>query len=179
MRNAVAHHEGVHVTPEFAREAIFGLRRNAAVLDRTEVVAGTIMFPNPTVVHPSDPIARAQGLMLAHDYSQLPVVDEQGALIGLVTDRSILRRLQRERGAADPRQIPVEGALVENAMARLAPDAPLVLVARALQNRSEIRCVVVVNARPVGIITPADLLRFRLPHDGAGASAVNAPDLAN
>jgi CBS-domain-containing membrane protein len=110
VRNAVAHHEGVHVTPEFGRELIFSLRRIATVLDRTEVVAGTIMFPNPTVVRPWDPIAKAQGLMLAHEYSQLPVADDQEALMGLITDVSILRRLQQENAVADPRKVRVEEA---------------------------------------------------------------------
>ncbi len=44
-----------------------------------------------TVVQKTDAISSALDLMIEHDFSQLPVVDENGTLLGMVTYESIMR----------------------------------------------------------------------------------------
>jgi CBS domain-containing protein len=46
---------------------------------------------NVTVIKKTDPISSALDLMIENDFSQLPVVDENGILLGMVTYESILR----------------------------------------------------------------------------------------
>lgn len=45
----------------------------------------------PVVARPNEPLADAIEQMLGHDYSQLPVVDADDTLLGIVTSDSILR----------------------------------------------------------------------------------------
>ena len=51
--------------------------------------------PKPVYVLPGDPIQKALSLMIEHDYSQLPVVDnyDERKPIGLITSDSIVRVL--------------------------------------------------------------------------------------
>lgn len=60
-----------------------------------------IMTRQVVSVRPDASIVDAADLMLKHRISGLPVVSEQGKLIGIVTDRDLLRR--RESGAEPAR----------------------------------------------------------------------------
>lgn len=162
IRNAIAHQDGVHVSTDFARDVILRLRPMAAALDGHEIVAATVMIPAPATVRPDDPIAKAQGVMLSHDYSQLPVCELDETLVGLVTDQSLLRRLRRRGAGTNPRQVLVIEALAEHAMTTVSPDAPVTEVSREIQRDPRLRAALVVDDRRVlGIITHADLLRFQ------------------
>ena len=46
---------------------------------------------NVISIHKTDQITYALDLMIEHDYSQLPVIDEDGRILGMVTYESILR----------------------------------------------------------------------------------------
>ena len=47
------------------------------------------MTPNPYTIRPNAPLHEALGLMRKESMRHLPVVDESGQLVGLVTDRDI------------------------------------------------------------------------------------------
>ncbi len=47
------------------------------------------MTPNPITIKPSIPIPEAREILKRHDFRHLPVVDSQGRLVGIVTDRDI------------------------------------------------------------------------------------------
>ena len=47
----------------------------------------------PVAVSPQDTVKKALELMIEHDFSQLPVVDESRKPLGIVTSDSILRAL--------------------------------------------------------------------------------------
>jgi acetoin utilization protein AcuB len=51
------------------------------------------MTSNPICGHPEMPVTEAQELMREKKFRHLPIVDEDGSLIGLVTQRSLLRAL--------------------------------------------------------------------------------------
>jgi len=48
----------------------------------------------PITVSPQDTIQKALALMIEHDFSQLPVVDDKKKPCGIVTSDSILRALK-------------------------------------------------------------------------------------
>ena len=48
---------------------------------------------NPVTVYDTDPVTKAQELMVKNKFSQLPVIDKQGKVLGLITSDSILRAL--------------------------------------------------------------------------------------
>jgi CBS domain-containing protein len=54
-----------------------------------------IMTPNPITIPPDATIGEAAQLMLKHKISGLPVVDAQGALVGIITESDIFRLIVR------------------------------------------------------------------------------------
>lgn len=50
--------------------------------------------PKPVVVQSGETLARSVELMIEHDFSQLPVVDATGKLVGMITSDSAIRALE-------------------------------------------------------------------------------------
>jgi acetoin utilization protein AcuB len=55
-----------------------------------------VMIRNPITVSPDTPIAEGASLLLKHKIGCLPVIDEEGSAVGIVTDADFLRYLARE-----------------------------------------------------------------------------------
>ena len=59
------------------------------------VPAGQILTNPPLTVKETTPLLKAAVLMLTHDLNQLPVVDEDGALVGVVGYKTIARHIPK------------------------------------------------------------------------------------
>src|SRR3546814_15071724 len=70
--------------------------------------ARDVMTPDPACCSPSDSVKDAAALMVGNDCGEIPVVDEGGQLVGVITDRDIACRCVAEGKSAD--------TLVEEAM---------------------------------------------------------------
>jgi CBS domain-containing protein len=55
--------------------------------------AADIMTPDPACCAPDTPLGAVAKLMVQHNCGQIPVVDAEGQLIGVVTDRDIVCRV--------------------------------------------------------------------------------------
>ncbi len=116
-------------------------------------------------------------LMVEQDIRALPVVDEGGSLIGMVTHRELLRflipdfvqrtksgefraptRSQLLRGPADPQLIPVKEAMARSVLC-LAEDQTLADVANLMNTKDLDRFPVVREGVVVGFLTRADVIR--------------------
>lgn len=51
------------------------------------------MTPNPVTAHPDDPLPLLAYKMMEHNIRHIPVVDEQGKLLGVVSIRRVLRHM--------------------------------------------------------------------------------------
>ncbi len=51
--------------------------------------AGAIMTPNPVTISPDAPVSSALRLLQENDCRHLPVLDEEGELVGMVSDRDL------------------------------------------------------------------------------------------
>ncbi len=49
-----------------------------------------VMTPNPKLVQPDTPLSRALDILLSSDFTGLPVVDQQGRPVGIITDGDLL-----------------------------------------------------------------------------------------
>lgn len=58
--------------------------------------AETFMRTNIVLIHPDDPIMKVGALMLARQMSRLPVVDDAGNVVGIISRRMIYRALAEE-----------------------------------------------------------------------------------
>ncbi len=115
-----------------------------------------VMTRNPVCCAPETRLSDAARLMAEHDCGELPVLDEGGRPIGVVTDRDICcRGMAQEKGP---------DASVREVMSRPAvtttPDADLDDCCRTLEE-NQIRRIPVVDetGRCCGMVSQADIAR--------------------
>lgn len=61
--------------------------------DSTEVSVGDVMTPSPVACHPNDEIDVALAVMSTHQIRRVPIVNEMGGLVGIVTQADIATRM--------------------------------------------------------------------------------------
>lgn len=76
------------------------------VLEVFSMKAEKIMSKNPTTVTPDTPLLKAQSLMFVHKVGRLPVIDEKGYLIGIITKGDVFNTLIGNNFTAHPRLRP-------------------------------------------------------------------------
>ena len=126
------------------------------------------MTPSPVAMPASATVVEAiADITTRLRFTSLPVVDDRGALVGLVTLRR-LREVPPERRAttrlaavARPR-----GKLVT-----VAPDEPLADLLGRVSAGEDGRALVLDGERPVGIVSPTDVMRVLAAADQRGSRA--------
>lgn len=120
----------------------------------------------------NDTLAKADELMRRRHIRHVPVLDEDGALCGVVTHRDLFRgALLRALGyGSRAEQHLLDSMVVKEAMsenpATTGPDATLGEAARLMQTR-KVGCLPVVEGdKLVGILTEGDFLRLVAQGDG-------------
>lgn len=114
-------------------------------------------------VKTGDIVSDALKLMIDHDYSQLPVVDANGALTGIVSEQSIARtfyHLNHKRSAQQP-IIDILSIQVDHCLdtpATVEPESDLFEALASLRDRYSV--IVTQNNKPVGILTDYDTTAF-------------------
>jgi cystathionine beta-synthase len=104
--------------------------------------------------HRGEPIRKVIGLLRDHSISQLPVLDENDRMIGLVAEADLLRHLVSSEGKLDD---PID-PLVESDYATVTPATRVVLL-RNIFNDAKL-VVVQDGDRTIGIITKIDLIEY-------------------
>lgn len=116
----------------------------------------------------SDTLRSAVELVLARRVRHIPVVDGDGAVIGILTDRDVKRALPTVllETSEENYQRLLDETLVTRVMTRdpltVAPDTPLGEAVRIMVEKSVGGLPVVEGRRLVGIITQTDALRVLL-----------------
>lgn len=137
-------------------------------------------------ITPDASIAEAIARMISHEVSGMPVIDDHGRLVGMITEGDFLRRA--ETGTEGPRRRWVElllgagseaedyarshGRSVRHVMSTnvltVAPEASLDEVVRVMEEHAIKRIPVLEEGRVVGIVSRADLM-------SAVAARISAP----
>lgn len=121
---------------------------------------------------PDDSLNEPARLMWDCDCGAVPVVDEAGMLVGIITDRDICM-------AAYTRGQPLSSLSVASVMAKnvavASPRDSLESVAQLMRQRQVRRVPIVDEGRLVGVVSVADMIRHL---EGAGSSAVLGVELA-
>jgi CBS domain-containing protein len=122
-------------------------------LDSSTATVKDLMSRQVVAVSSSTRVSEALELFGNTDFQHLPVVDEEQALIGLVSDRDLLGR---------------EGELREFMASKVltaSPDTSLEQAAQALaKQRFHSLVVVDERRRPLGMLTSSDMLNFLVSH---------------
>ena len=142
----------------------------------------SVMSPDVVVLRPDQTLAEAADLLADHGIGAAPVVDDSGAVVGLLRDEDLLatearlhvpttiailgvdftlpsqvRRYDEELRQAIASTV---GGAMETEFPHLGPDASIEDAA-TLMHESDVTHVVVVNAgKPIGIVARGDLVRF-------------------
>lgn len=134
-----------------------------------------LMTPDPAVVTSTTTAGEAGALMLASRLRHLPVVDQDGALVGILSDRDLRGPIVggTDDAARPPAIDAAVGALMTRDVAVHAPDDELGAVARTMVER-RVGAIPIVDAarRPVGIVSFVDVLRRLAAEHEADARAV-------
>lgn len=140
----------------------------------------TAMAGNPITIDPEASVGTALEVMRSKGIRHLPVVDETGLLVGIVTDRDLRhaalapaleeflpRRAQRHR-----RQIvrAVENLRVRDVMTwavvTTTPEAPMLYAALVMVESRVGSLPVLENGRLVGLLTEQDVLKALMQEGG-------------
>jgi CBS domain-containing protein len=151
-----------------------------------------IMTRNVITAAPEIPVEEAVRLMLGHNVSGLPVIDDTATVVGIVTEGDLLRRTETgtERQRARwlefliaPGLLAEEymrthgrkvGEVMTAAVISVTAQTPLAEIVALMESRRIKRLPVIENGRLIGIISRADLLRAlaeMLPKSSVGPTS--------
>jgi len=148
-----------------------------------------VMTRDVITVSPTTSIHQAARLMVEHGVSGLPVVDDDGRLVGIISEGDLILRQTRredrpwwrsffENGEQLAREYQkavgtTVGEVMTRSVATISPVWGIEMAAAILQNRRIRRLPVVRDGQLVGIVSRADLIKAlatevgRRPKDGA------------
>jgi CBS domain-containing protein len=132
-----------------------------------------VMTRNPVSIDPDAPVGTAIAIMAEHKIRHLPVVDDAGVIVGVVTDRdlrcaALAPALEGHLSGEARRRLRGVGLTLENLRVRHAmtwhpvtatSDMPLTQAAALMLEKRVGSLPVLENAALVGILTERDALR--------------------
>jgi CBS domain-containing protein len=154
--------------------------------------AGDVMIREVVTVGPDTPVLQIVQLLLSRGISGVPVVDEDGGLVGVVSEGDLLRRVEigteKRRGSwrafftgtatLAEEYVRSRGTVARDIMTRevvsVARTTPLADIAELMEQRHIKRVPVLEDGRLVGLVSRSNLLRaFASQHaePGPGAAA--------
>jgi CBS domain-containing protein len=130
-----------------------------------------VMTTNPETLPESTTVREAAETMRANDIGDVVIVDDNGAISGILTDRDIVVRVVAE--GRDPRVTRI-GDIGSRELTAASPDDPVDRAVQLMRERAIRRLPVVDKGKPVGIVSIGDLALDRDP-DSALADISAAP----
>ena len=114
------------------------------------------MSTDLVTIHPDEPVEMAANLMDWNRVRHVPVEDDSGVVVGLVSSLEVLQYFNRGMGAEED---PVTVASVMNpSPLTAAPEMPILEAAHLMGDRKSDCVVVAQQGRLVGIVTERDLM---------------------
>jgi CBS domain-containing protein len=181
---------GIITNSDLVHKGGLGIRVDLlAVLDKPELhatlerlasgakMAADVMTPGPVTVDPRTPLPRVAEIMTHRRLKRLPVVDEHGALVGMVSRVDLLRTASGtfERKEPVAREMGLQGNVPLSRVMRrdvptVHPDTVLPEVFQAVISTRLNRALVVdADRRVLGIVTDAEMLERLTPSLRSGA----------
>lgn len=150
------------------------LQTEMELLRRSGLRVEEVMSQPPITVRAEDSLGLAAARMVRHAITRLPVVDEQGRLIGMISRLDVLRQVM-EVPQRPLRQVALReaarmvGEVMTGEVPMVPEEAGLPEVVGAFLSSGEHRLIVVDRAgRPVGLISDSDVIGRIQPQDRRG-----------
>ncbi len=134
---------------------------------RDQLAVRDLMTRSPRTVSPTTPLRDAAKDMVRAGVAGLPVVDEEGRVIGMLSQRELLQYMLTnylQRGtspsapSSDQRTRTVREVMTRQVLC-VSPDQPITEVASMMTNKDVDRVPVVRDGRLVGFLTRGDIVR--------------------
>jgi CBS domain-containing protein len=113
-----------------------------------------IMTAEPKTLSTSMSAADAAGMMANYDVGSIPVLDEDGALAGIVTDRDIVIRVVANR--SDPDEVRL-GDVATKVTVEVTPDTEIAAANQVMAEHKVRRLPVTKEGALVGIVSLGDI----------------------
>ncbi len=141
----------------------------SVVPPHTPTLVSDVMVAEPIVVRVASGLADAARLLEHHQISGMPVLDDAGALVGVLSESDLLRARATAYLWANWQTLRVKHLMTTPALTIRGSEL-LTVAARRMERHHVSRLVVVADedeSRPIGVIAIADLLRVMadLPGD--------------
>ncbi|HZM68636.1 MAG TPA: CBS domain-containing protein [Nakamurella sp.] len=139
--------------------------------------AREIMTRSVLTVLPTVTVGKASDMLTYRGFSALPVVDEDGALIGIVTEADLIRNRFPDEASADQTEPAVApgrtvGEVMTTPVVGVSHDADISVLARVMLSDRR-RCVPIVDGiKLVGVVTRRDVVRVLSRSDAEIAADV-------
>ncbi|MDD3110757.1 MAG: CBS domain-containing protein [Methanofollis liminatans] len=146
---------GISGIPVRERGKVVGVVTRKDLLRKSEETqVALLMSPKPVVVTPDTPLSDAAAVMVRHSYRRLPVVDDNGSLVGLLSVADLIAAIAQLRIKDEIRDYYLSSTFA------LWEETPLPLVGRIMEI-SDVEAVPIMDERGVvsGIISERDLIR--------------------
>ncbi|MGW4213556.1 CBS domain-containing protein [Lentzea sp. NPDC004789] len=132
--------------------------------------AADVMTSPAVVVNPATTVRAASALLGDHGFSALPVVDDEGRLVGIVSGADLLLAgMTPETGNG-----PVARVMRKSVISAPMSATPAELTTTMLSQRLRCLPIVTEGQRLVGVVSRSDLLRILTPEDAVLAARVDA-----
>lgn len=138
-----------------ADETLTADRGEAESQTLARVLAGR---KRPVRTGPAVLLRDALRVMVENRYGQLPVTDEHGRLLGMVSQQSILRTYYHTEGAVNLLGLPTTHCM--DAVTTLRPDEDLFAAVEVLATPGVYAAVVIEDDKPIGLLTGKDMTHF-------------------
>lgn len=118
----------------------------------------TIMSSPAITCRPDDTLEAAAKLMWEHDCGAIPVVDQDGSLLSIITDRDVC--MAAYINGRPLRELPVAGSMAKQVYRCHADDS--LEMAEQLMRANQIRRLPIVDSynRPMGMLSLGDIARY-------------------
>ena len=113
-----------------------------------------VMTEAPKSLSATMSVADAAGMMASYDVGSIPVLDEHGALEGIVTDRDIVIRVVANR--EDPTQITL-GEIATQSIVEVTPDTQIADANQMMADHKVRRLPVTKDGSLVGVVSLGDI----------------------
>lgn len=126
-----------------------------------------IMTTNIAVIGPNNSVLDAAKVMQAHNVGSIPVCQENGKVVGIVTDRDIVVRNIANNG--DPKTTLIKDMMTVEVITA-EPSMDIDLASKIMAQNKIRRLPVIQNDSLVGMIAIGDLATRHLLHEEAGSA---------
>jgi CBS domain-containing protein len=127
---------------------------------RAMPTARDVMTRKPVTLRPDSSITEAIGVLLRRDISGVPVVNADGALVGILSERDCLRVIAvGEYSAADHDRLRSVAEFMTQPIYTVTPEVGLYSLADFFLTHHQRRLPVVEEGRLVGLVSRRDVLR--------------------